>query len=61
MDGDNFVPTPGIYRDLMVFYTVLPPEDIESIDNSLMSLTYTDNNTDNNKYYIRSSLFKETL
>ena len=64
MDGStptpNFIPTPGIYRDLMVFNQALDENVINSIDNSLMSLTFMDNNNDT-KYYIRSSLFKETL
>jgi hypothetical protein len=60
MSEDTFIPTPGIYRDLMVFNRPLTDNESRCIDNTVMSISFKE--TENDKYgYIRGSLFKEIL
>ena len=73
-ESGNFIATPGVYRDLLVFPNIdtsdYSNDDIigiaDTIDNSLLSVTFTGLEDDtpyhlNPAYYIRSSLFEETL
>lgn len=56
----NFVPTPGVYRDLMIFNRALTDAESRCIDNTISSISFSkDGNVSHN--YMKSSLFKEIL